>query len=209
MNSQVAILDYGLGNVKSMFNAVEYIGAKPVLTDDRSVVLGAKALIIPGVGAFGVGMQNLRVSGLNEIIHDFAQSGKKILGVCLGMQMLLDVGYENGEVRGLGMIAGAVRKFAVTPSGEVRIPHVGWNEISKKSIDWHGTILQGLVESQKYYFVHSFVATDVGEQNILSRSFYGGIEFVSGVVKDNVYGVQFHPEKSSRCGLKILENFCN
>lgn len=204
---RVAILDYGIGNVRSIANAIEKVNAKPLITDVSKTIMDADAVILPGVGAFGAGMKNLDTHELYDPIKSFIKTGKPFLGICLGMQMLLEESEEFGTTEGLGLIEGQVVKLTTRNN---RLPHVSWNEISPGgSGSWQNTIFAGLNTGENVYFVHSFAAKPKHPSNCLAMTSYDGFSFCSAIVRDNVYGVQFHPEKSGKIGLRILENFIN
>lgn len=207
---KVAILNYGIGNVKSIANALVQIEADVVLTADRQEILNADCMILPGVGAFGKGMQNLREKGLIEIIHEFVDTGKPFLGICLGMQMLLDSSDEFGNYEGLHLIEGSVVKMPVTSAEGERLPHVSWNELMvPEEGRWGNTMLRSTREGLDVYFVHSFVAQPTDKRDILAEAFYGGGRFCAAIQKNNVTGLQFHPEKSGQKGLMMLKQFVN
>jgi glutamine amidotransferase len=204
----VAILDYGIGNVKSISNALENIGAAPVLTSDRNAVMQADAVILPGVGAFAKGMQNLETYKLIPVIHEFVETGKPFMGICLGMQMLLEESEEFGTTKGLGLISGKVIRMPLAKDATEKLPHVTWNELKEPQPGrWAGTVLNNTPEHTSVYFVHSYVAAPSPDTTILSLTTYGDKDFCSAVHKDNIYGVQFHPEKSGEKGMAILQHF--
>lgn len=203
----IALIDYGVGNVKSIRNAFEHQGSKVILTRERDVILKADGLVLPGVGAFSHAMDNLNKYGLLEIIKDFAQTGKPLLGICLGMQMLLEQSEEFGITKGIGLIKGKVIKLPVEQSVNLKLPHISWNEILPKKINWQNTILDNIAENTDMYFVHTFIAKPDNDDEVLSITEYAGVQFCSSVKKDNIYGCQFHPEKSSEHGLSIIKNF--
>jgi len=210
MSKKIVIIDYGIGNVKSMYNAFYNIGFKPELTSDKQTILNADAVVLPGVGAFNKGMENLNESGLFQIIHDFIKKGNPFLGVCLGMQMLLEESEEFGLTPGLGLIKGKVVKLPILPNSVEKLPHVSWNELREPTGGrWNGTILNKVPINTDAYFVHTFVAVPKYEENILATTDYAGINFCSAIHYENIYGTQFHPEKSSQSGLSILTNFVN
>ncbi|KYG82843.1 imidazole glycerol phosphate synthase subunit HisH [Roseivirga echinicomitans] len=205
---KVAVLDYGIGNVRSITNALNSIGAEPILTSDSELILSADALILPGVGAFAKGMQNLKDRNLVGLIHQFVNSGKPFLGICLGMQMLLDESEEFGLNEGLGLIKGKVVKLPLKLGNEEKLPHVSWNEILPPSHGrWNNTLLESTAPSSDVYFIHSYVALPADQSDVLSHTFYGDGYFCSAVQKDNITGFQFHPEKSGVLGLKMLSEF--
>lgn len=196
----IGIIDYGMGNLKSVYNALDFLNAKSKLIKTPSEISDVSKLIIPGVGSFSKAMQNLNDKGFTEPIREFAKSGKPVLGICLGMQLMADFGYEPEKTQGLGLIGGEVIKFE---NIEKRIPHMGWNSISIKK---ESRLFDGIKRDADFYFVHSYYFVPEIESDILTLSDYG-IEFTSAVSKDNITGFQFHPEKSQKQGLKILENF--
>lgn len=210
MSKKIVIIDYGIGNVKSMYNAFFNIGLKPELTSDKQTILNADAVVLPGVGAFNKGMHNLNERGLFQIIHEYIKKGNPFLGVCLGMQMLLEESEEFGLTPGLGLIKGKVVKLPTLPFSEEKLPHVSWNELNEPQEGrWKGTILENIPVNTDAYFVHSFVAEPTNQKDILATTNYAGVIFCSAVQHENIYGAQFHPEKSSHIGLSILTNFVN
>lgn len=208
MKKNVVILDYGIGNVKSIANALIEIGAEPALSSDEKVIMGADALILPGVGAFQKGMSNLIEANLVHVIQEYVATGKPFLGICLGMQMLLEESEEFGITKGLGLIPGKVKKLILPVGSSEKLPHVSWNEIYEPQTGrWSNSMLELMEINTDVYFVHSFVAIPSNYENILAVANYGNVDFCAAVKKDNVTGVQFHPEKSGKMGLKMLSNF--
>jgi glutamine amidotransferase len=208
INKKIVIIDYGIGNVKSMCNAFYNIGLMPELTSNKKTILNADAVVLPGVGAFNKGMENLKERGLYQIIHEYIKKGKPFLGVCLGMQMLMEESEEFGLTPGLGLIKGKVVKLPKLSNSDEKLPHVSWNELNKpQEVKWKGTILDNIPVNSDAYFVHSFVSEPINESDILSTTNYAGVNFCSAVKHENIYGTQFHPEKSSHIGLSILANF--
>lgn len=206
----VAIIDYGLGNVKSTMNALRHIGVEVILTFDREEILNADAAILPGVGAFAKGMQNLSSNNLIPIIREFISTGKPFLGICLGMQLLLEMSEEFGTNKGLGLVKGKVIKLPIPDGLNFKLPHVGWNEIVEpEQSRWKSTILNGIPDKSDVYFVHTYVAELSDKKVVLTETDYGTVRFCSALQQDNIYGVQFHPEKSGKLGLSILKNFIN
>lgn len=197
----IAILDYGLGNLGSISNMLKVIGEKTKITDEEAVIKTSDGIILPGVGAFDAGMSKLNESGITEVIKSEALKGKPILGICLGMQML-GRRSEEGSMDGLSLIPFECKRFKFG-NNSLKIPHMGWDvvELSKQHL-----ILEGLVGQQRYYFVHSYYAVCDDAENILMTCDYGH-EFVAAVVKDNIIGMQFHPEKSHDFGLAVFNNF--
>lgn len=202
----IAIIDYKMGNVRSVAKAFESLGAKVEVTASKSKLAKAKALVLPGVGAFEAGMKNLRKLNLIAEIKQAVAQNKPFLGICLGQQLLFSQSYEHGEHKGLDIIPGEVIKFK---SG-VKIPHMGWNTITP--VTGHrsqviGGLLAGVKEGSYFYFVHSYYVKPVSKKWIIASTEYGQ-KFASIVGQGNIFGIQFHPEKSSDNGLRILENFC-
>lgn len=207
---KVVIIDYGIGNIKSMYNAFNNLGIEPQLTSDRQSILDASAVVLPGVGAFRKGMENLHSLGLVETIRTFVNKGNPFLGVCLGMQMLLEESEEFGITPGLGLIKGKVIRLPITPSINEKLPHVTWNQLNEPSTGrWKHTILNDFPLNSDAYFIHSFVAVPTNCKTILTTTNYGGGDFCSALHQENIYGTQFHPEKSGKNGHLILNNFIN
>lgn len=198
----IAIVDYGVGNLFSLTCSFRAIGAEAKLTSDRAEIEAADKIVLPGVGAFGDAAKKLFSSGLAEVVIAEAKKGKPILGICLGMQLLFDKSYEYGCHNGLGLIKGEIRPITdVIPAG-YKVPHIGWNALTfpKKN-----ELFQYLVEGSYVYFVHSYYATGCDE-SVIATTEYGGL-LTAAVARGNVYGCQFHPEKSGEVGLKILKAF--
>jgi len=206
---KIVIIDYGIGNVRSMINAFLQIGIEPILSNKEKDILSADGVVLPGVGAFAHGMENLNKYNLVNIIKKYIDTSKPFLGVCLGMQMLLDESDEFGKTKGLGLISGKVIKLPIKNDNYEKLPHVSWNEIKERKISWSNTIFDNIKQKSDVYFVHSFIAEPNEESEVLSTTVYSDYEFCSAVKKGNIYGCQFHPEKSGEIGLKIIENFVN
>ncbi len=200
----IAIVDYGVGNLFSLKSSFVSVGADVVVTNDADVLRKADRIVLPGVGAFGDAAKKLRDSGLFQVVIDEANSGKPLLGICLGMQMLLEKSFEYGEHRGLGLIPGAIRPIGETIDQTLKIPHIGWNALHFPK-EKH-PLFQNVNEGDHVYFVHSYHGTDCAEFTAATTE-YGGI-LTAAVAKDNVMGCQFHPEKSGNVGLTILKTFC-
>ncbi len=199
----IAIIDYGVGNLFSLKSSFEKIGEQAIVTGDKEEILQAQREILPGVGAFGDAADKLKESGLFDFVKEVAKSGKPIMGICLGMQLLFEKGFEYGEHEGLGLIKGEVRPISdVIPKG-LKIPHIGWNALS---FDKESKIFKYLKDGDFVYFVHSFYGANCDE-SVIATSEYG-VPLTAAVGCDNVYGCQFHPEKSGDTGLKILKAFC-
>lgn len=198
----IMIVDYGMGNLRSVYNALDLLGAEPQISGNPEDVLTAERLILPGVGAFGLAMQNLHQRGLIEPLRErVLNQGAPLLAICLGMQLLAEEGFEHGHHRGLGWLPGQVRFFDHV--GDLRVPHVGWNEITPQP---EAAILKGLGNHPEFYFVHSYHYITDDTSIIQATADYGG-QFVAAVGRGNIWGVQFHPEKSQNNGLNLLRNF--
>jgi len=204
---KIAIIDYGIGNVRSILNAFENQGADVFLTNSKDEILKSDGLVLPGVGAFSHGMNNLEYYDLVDVIKKYVVSDKPFMGICLGMQLLFEESEEFGQASGLGLISGKVVKLPTKDDNNEKLPHVSWNELNVKSAQWTDTILEGIEEGSDMYFVHSYVAEPKDSDNILSITEYLSHSFCSSVYKGNIYGCQFHPEKSGMQGLKIIKNF--
>jgi len=205
----IGIVDYNMGNLASVINAFHKVGANATLESDPARLSRYNRLILPGVGAFGDAMEHLRENGMDEAVKAFAASGKPLLGICLGMQLLFESSEEFGEHNGLGLIPGKVVAFDEKRFDHpLKVPHMGWNELFRQHIGTtpHGCpLFAGLPDAFYLYFVHSYHAV-CDDQYAIGKTFYG-YEFVSAVQNENVYGIQPHPEKSHKNGLKIIENF--
>ena len=197
----IAIIDYGMGNLHSVKNALDYLGIDNVITSDVDVIQKADKLILPGVGAFYDCMENLRSKGLIDVILERVQAGIPLLGICLGMQVLFEDGYEVKHVKGLGLLKGSI---TLMEDPNVKIPHIGWNALNFN----HRTSLQDdLAKTPYVYFVHSYRATQLDDANLIAYANYGSLRIPALVQKGNVVGAQFHPEKSAKDGLAILKWF--
>ncbi len=200
----IAIIDYGVGNLFSLRSSLEALGAEVTVTDDAATLRAADKLLLPGVGAFGDAAAKLRESGLADVVKEEAASGKPLLGICLGMQMLFERSLEYGEHEGLGLIKGSIRPIAdVIPAG-LKIPHIGWNAL--QFTDKTSPLFRYIQDGDHVYFVHSFYAADCDEAVIANAEY--GAPLTAAVQNGNVFGCQFHPEKSGAVGLNILRAFC-
>lgn len=218
INSKITIIDYGLGNLFSIARALKHIGSIPEISSDPQKISLADRLILPGVGAFKKGMDELDKKGISEAIMNFIDKERPLLGICLGMQLLMTKSYEFGLHDGLDLIKGEVIKFNSTHNNEqgFKIPHIGWEKIQPVSDDegdintfsWYKTPLENMAPESFFYFVHSYHAVPENKNHILAESSYAGEIFCSVIKKDNLLGCQFHPERSGPVGLKLLENFC-
>lgn len=210
--SSVVVIDYGVGNLFSVRRALEYCGAEVTLTSDPRAILSASRLVLPGVGAFADGMRGLAEHGLISAIQAYANSGRPFLGICLGMQMLATASEEFGEHAGLGIVPGRVTAIPRTGIDGTphKIPHIGWTELAQpeRAADWGNTILADLEPGASVYLVHSYAVTPENDSHRLADCFYNGRRISAAIRKGNVYGCQFHPEKSGEAGLRILDRFC-
>jgi imidazole glycerol-phosphate synthase subunit HisH len=197
----VAIVDYGMGNLRSVQKAFERLGHAAEVTGDADRIAAAPAVVLPGVGAFGACMANLAGRGLVEPVRRAIDAGRPFLGICLGMQLLFEESEEFGPVRGLGVLRGRVVRFAPDPAR--KIPHMGWNQLR---VARRAPALDGIDDGAWVYFVHSYYPVPA-EPDVVATTTGYGTEFASSVVRDNVFACQFHPEKSQRVGLRLLENF--
>ena len=197
----IAIIDYGMGNLRSVSKAFEAVGQQAVVTRDLAEIQNASHVVLPGVGAFGDCMANLERLNLVESIRSTIQSGKPFLGICLGLQLLFTESEEFGLHKGLDIIAGRVKKFDLDPS--LKVPHMGWNQISMQKTC---PIFDGIADGSNWYFVHSYFV-DPTDPTIAATMTTYGIPFVSSIWKDNVVACQFHPEKSQASGLRLIKNF--
>ncbi|MGG7178683.1 imidazole glycerol phosphate synthase subunit HisH [Clostridium paraputrificum] len=197
----IVIIDYGMGNLKSVFNALKKIECECKISSSIDDIRNADGLILPGVGAFKDCMDNLKKSGLPSVIKEEVSKGKPLLGICLGMQMLFEKGYEVEEREGLGLLKGEVVKMV---DQKVKIPHIGWNNLEKNRED---SLFDGLNDDAYVYYVHSYYAQGFRNEDLVGYSNYGTLKIPGLVRKDNVIGAQFHPEKSGEIGLNILKNF--
>lgn len=203
----IAVIDYGVGNLFSLLSSLNYVGLDTKLTNNIEEIKNAEGIILPGVGAFRDAIGNLEKYGLKEILINEAKNGKPFLGICLGMQMLFEKSYEYGEYEGLGLINGTVQEIKkyIPKNSDLKIPHMGWNSLAINDAFKDDKILKDVYNNEYVYYVHSYFAkTDM--KNIVAYSEYG--TKISGIVKnENVYGMQFHPEKSGDTGLKLLKNW--
>lgn len=199
----IAIVNYGVGNLYSLKSSLDYLGIETVVTGDEAEIRKCDKIILPGVGAFRDAAQSLKNCGLDKVIISEARKGKPIMGICLGMQMLFEKSYEYGEYEGLGLIEGSVRPISDVVDKSLKIPHIGWNALKFTEPKSH--IFKYLNEGDCVYFVHSYYGADCSDSVIATAEY--GADITAAVAKDNVFGCQFHPEKSGEVGLKILKAF--
>ena len=208
---KVTVVDYGMGNLLSVRRGLEHCGADVIVTADPDIILSAPRVVLPGVGAFVDGVSELRSQGLDAVVQEVVDRGIPLLGICLGMQMLLDESEEFGITRGLGLIPGRVVPVpSTTISGDSqKIPHIGWNSLvlPEGLENWEGGLLQEVNPREAVYFVHSFMAIANNPEDRIANCLYGGIPVTATIGRDNIYGCQFHPEKSGEVGLKVLRSF--
>ncbi len=199
MSARICILDYGMGNLRSVEKALEHVGAVATIANDPETVRGADGLILPGVGAFPKAMERVRELGLEELIEERRDAGVPILGICLGLQLLFDSSTELAGAAGIGLLSGGVAEL---DAGGLKVPHIGWSPVR-----WErdSRLVEGIESETPFYFVHSFAPTPA-DSDLLGSAAYGA-RFACAAERDNVFGVQFHPEKSSGAGLRLLSNF--
>lgn len=212
-NNQTAIIDYKMGNLFSVIRACELVGLQPIVSSDATTIMKCNAMILPGVGAFGDAMDNLKSLDLITPIKEFIERGKSFMGVCLGMQLLLSESNEFGHHKGLDIIKGSVVKFPTkgVQQNNIKVPQVGWNRIYRPThtseIDWFNSPFRGVMNNEYMYFVHSYYTVPDNLQMVLSWTEYESIVYASSILFKNVFACQFHPEKSSIEGMKIYRNF--
>jgi len=197
----IAVVDYGMGNLRSVSKAIEHVGVDVRVTRSPQDLKDAKGIVLPGVGAFKDAVRNLKEFGLWEVIIREVEKGKPFLGICLGLQLLFEKSYEFGETEGFGFIEGEVVKFELP--ADFKIPHMGWNQVYKKK---KSELLREIKEGEFFYFVHSYYVKPKNKNVVLTETDYG-IYFTSAIEKENIFATQFHPEKSQRAGQKLLKNF--
>jgi len=211
MKLEISIIDYGVGNLLSVQRAFEHLGAKATITSDPLRILSTSHVVFPGVGAFPAAMKRLKLNGLDHVVREVASKGTALLGICLGMQLLMDESDEFGTNLGLGLIKGrvvAIPKQTIKGE-ELNVPHIGWNSLksTRDRSNWKGTILEQNQNGDDVYFVHSFMVEPADKDVTIAETTYGGHKITATILKDNITGCQFHPEKSGEIGLKILKSF--
>ena len=203
MPFSIAIIDYEMGNLKSIYKCLKHLNAESIITDDSKTILDADGVILPGVGAFGDAMKHLKLKNLIPVIEQVEQNGTPLFGVCLGQQLLCSKSTEMGDHDGLDLIEGEVIRFDISKVD--KIPQIGWNSVN--FIDREHFLLQGIPNNSYFYFVHSFYVIARNNENIIGLTQYGNIKYSSIIGKDNIIATQFHPEKSGKHGIKMYENF--
>ena len=209
-DKKITIIDYDCGNILNLVRAIKFLGYETVITRDEKKIINSSNVILPGVGAFGNAMQQLEKYNLHNIILEYAKLNKPLLGICLGMQILLTTGYEFGVHKGLGLIEGEVIKISNKKNQKIKVPHVGWNEIypNNDKKKWKNKILNNYLIGKNFYFVHSFACLTKNPTSTIAICNYSGISIAAIISINNIFGCQFHPEKSAGDGLVILKNFC-
>lgn len=200
----IAIIDYGVGNLFSLKSSLESVGADAVVTGDETVIKSADKIVLPGVGAFRDAADKLKKTHMDDVVHEMAQRGKPLLGICLGMQLLFEKSYEYGEYDGLGLLKGNIRPIADVIPKNLSIPHIGWNSLDIKKTS---QLYENVDNGEYVYFVHSYYAADCDECVTATADY--GAPLTASVEHENVFGCQFHPEKSGKTGMKILKAFCS
>jgi len=209
-SKKITIIDYGCGNILNLVRAINFIGYEAEVTHDKNKIINSSHVILPGVGAFGNAMEQIKKYELSNTILEYAKSNKPLLGICLGMQILFTESYEFGIHKGLGLIEGKVIKISNEKNKEIKIPHIGWNEIYPKNnkSEWKNKILENSLIGKSFYFVHSFICLTKDINSTIAVCNYSDIYIPAVVVSNNIFGCQFHPEKSSDNGLAFLKFFC-
>ena len=208
---EVAVVDYGMGNLLSVRRGLEHCGATVTVTADPDTILSTPRVVLPGVGAFADGMAELGCHGLDQVILEVAARGTLLLGICLGMQMLLDDSEEFDMTPGLGLVPGRVVAVPSPRAADrsLKIPHIGWNALAlaEGRTKWEGTFLQEVSPGEAVYFIHSFMASPADPHDRVADCLYGGMRITAAIARENISGCQFHPEKSGEVGLKVLRRF--
>ncbi|SNU08691.1 glutamine amidotransferase [Lachnospiraceae bacterium] len=201
----IAILDYDAGNIKSVEKAFQYLGEEAVITSDRDIIMASDGAVLPGVGAFGLAMDKINSRGLDKVIHEYVDTGKPFLGICLGLQLFFEKSEESPEAVGLGLLKGTITKIPeISPEGEhLKVPQIGWNSIE---VNPSSRLLKGLGDNPYVYFVHSYYLQAENRDEVAATTHYS-VSIDAAVEKGNIMATQFHPEKSSDVGLKILTNY--
>lgn len=210
---QVAVIDYGMGNLFSVKRACEQAGLYAVITADKSIIMNSDGVILPGVGAFGDAMESLEKKDIISPLKDFVKGGKPLMAICLGMQLLMSESEEFGHHKGLNIIEGSVVGFPVKnkEGGKIKVPHVGWNKILQPSSEdltyWNASPLKNIMNGEFMYFVHSYYVVPLDKKSVLSTTTYEETQFCSSICRHNVFACQYHPEKSAANGIKIYKDW--
>ena len=205
---KIAIVDYGAGNILSILAAFEKLGIQAIVTRGHEEIMSSDGLVIPGVGSYSHAMSKLKEYYLDDVIRDYSKLGRPILGICLGMQLLFSGSYEFGYTEGIDLLSGEVRRLELKDRAMQKLPHVSWNGLETSSANnWKNSILDGIKEGEDMYFVHTYQAVPTDNNHILSYTKYSNSKFCSSIRSGNIFGCQFHPEKSGEKGLKIVFNF--
>ena len=207
---KITIIDYGCGNILNLIRAIRFLGYEVKTTHDEKKIINSSHVILPGVGAFGNAMKQLEKYNLHNIILEYTKLNKPLLGICLGMQILFTVGHEFGIHKGLGLIEGEVIKISNKKNKEIKVPHIGWNEIypNNDKKEWKNKILKNSLIGKSFYFVHSFICLTKNSNSVIAVCKYSDISIPAVISMGNIFGCQFHPEKSADNGLAVLKNFC-
>ena len=207
---KITIIDYGCGNILNLVRAIKFLGYEAETTHDNQKIINSSHVILPGVGAFGNAIKQLEKYNLRNTILEYVRLNKPLFGICLGMQILLTAGYEFGVHKGLDLIEGEVIKISNNKNKEIKIPHMGWNEIypNNDKKEWKNKILKNSLIGKSFYFVHSFACLTKNSDSTIAVCNYSGVSIPAVVSIGNVFGCQFHPEKSADNGLTVLKNFC-
>jgi len=205
---KIVIIDYGIGNVQSIYNILKKVTDNEILLSNiENDILNADGIILPGVGAYKKAMEELKKRNLHVILTKYLKMEKPLLGICLGMQLLFESSEEFGQTKGLNFVDGKVIHFPTNITD--KIPHISWNELHKAQRKWDKTILNNIQEKENFYFVHSYICQPKNKDIVLSTTEYGGIKFCSSIQYKNIYATQFHPEKSAKAGIQVISNFIN
>tara|TARA_B100001057_G_C22868345_1_gene957595 strand:- start:4623 stop:5261 length:639 start_codon:yes stop_codon:yes gene_type:complete len=209
MPNKIIVIDYGMGNTKSVCRAIEKMGGKALISNNNKTISQSKKLILPGVGSFASGMSEIKKKQLDKSIKLALSNGAYLFGICLGMQLLFNNSEENGITEGLNLVEGEVKKIPIYNDNQLtrKIPHIGWNKIFSESSSWNDTFLKNIKSESFFYFIHSFMAMAKNRSDVIAYCNYLGINIPSVICRNKVFGTQFHPENSGPEGLKIYKNF--
>ena len=207
LSNDITIIDYGCGNLLSVKRAIESIGYDAQISGSPEIIAASSKIILPGVGAFRAGMDQLEGVGIDRAIKQAITKGASLLGICLGMQLLFDESEEFGVTKGLGLVPGRVLKIPTTQEAGLKVPHIGWSRIIKSPNHPKNVLMDGISDDEYMYFVHSYMGITNNPESTTSICKYGSVDICAAVQNENIYGVQFHPEKSGKMGLRLLNNF--